>query len=260
MEMKKCFIVVDDENYIRKQYQTEVADFSDLYLIDTTANAEEAVKLVRDYTPDAVILDIELNDGSGSGISFLEDLKNLSPDTKPLILVVTNITSSLIHERIHELGGDFIITKNKPDYSVAGVLSTLSSLISTSAITHNRQTEASKAIAQAEYATRRKDMIVKELDLLGFKPSLKGTQYLRDAIELNLDTRVNNVNEVLAKKYAVTADSVDKAMRHAINTTWQTAQVKTLLAHYTAYVDPKRGTPTATEFIFHYVDKIKRSL
>lgn len=259
MEMKKTFIVVEDEEYICDQYRLQVENHESLYLIGTTNNAPDAVDMVKEYTPDAVVLDIELNQGNGDGFSFLDSIRETCIGKKPLIIVVTNLISSLIHSRIHEKGGDYIITKSKPDYSVEMVLNTIDSLVSVDSLDQSRQAELAKIIAKQEYAMRLKQKISVEMEKLGMKPSLKGTRYLKDAIEMNVEKRRENTKAELAKKYSVTADSVEKAMRHAIESTWNN-DPEILLFHYTAPIDPKRGSPSPAEFVFHYVDKIKREL
>ena len=259
METKKTFIVVEDEDYICDQYRLQVEDHDNLYLIGTTNNAPDAVGMVKEFTPDAVVLDIELNQGNGDGFSFLDDVRESCIGKKPLIIVVTNLVSSLIHSRIHEKGGDYIITKSKPDYSIELVLNTIDSLVSVDSLDKSRQAELAKTIAKQEYAMRLKKKISVEMEKLGMKPSLKGAGYLKEAIEMNVEKRRENTKAELAKKYSVTADSVEKAMRHAIESTWNN-DPEILLFHYTAPIDPKRGSPSPAEFVFHYVDIIKREL
>lgn len=259
METKKTFIVVEDEEYICDQYRLQVEDHESLYLIGTTNNAPDAVDMVREYTPDAVVLDIELNQGNGDGFTFLDDIKETCVGKKPLIIVVTNLISSLIHSRIHEKGGDYIITKSKPDYSVEMVLNTIDSLVAVDSLDKSRQTELAKIMAKQEYSMRLKKKIAVEMEKLGMKPSLKGARYLKDAIEMNVEQRRENTKAELSTKYSVTVDSIEKAMRHAIEVTWNNDPA-ILLFNYTARIDPKRGSPSPSEFVFYYVDKIKREL
>lgn len=259
METRTSFIVVEDEDYICEEYRTKAKKREGLFLLETTKDALEAIKLVCEYTPDAVVLDIELNTGTGSGIDFLKGLKAIGNDKKPLILVVTNITSSMTHHRVHALGGDLIITKNKPDYSVDFVLDTLESLASPASINNSRQTEAAKAIAKAEYAKKRKTRIITELELVGVKPNLKGFPYLCDAIGLYCDNQTENTSKIIADKYGVTPDSVEKAMRHAISSAWHRDR-DIFLERYTGYVDPDSGLPLMLEFISHYALKINTEL
>lgn len=259
MDTKKTFIVVEDETYIWDQYRLQVEDHKNLYLIGTTNNAQDAVDMVIDYSPDAVVLDIELNQGNGDGFTFLDSIRDSCIGKKPLIIVVTNLISAVIHRRIHEKGGDYIITKTKPDYSVELVLNTIDSLVSFDSLDQSRQAELAKAMAKQEYAMRLKKKISVEMERLGMKPSLKGTVYIKDAIEMNVEKRRENTKAELAKKYSVTADSIEKAMRHAIEATWNNDPT-ILLFYYTAPIDPRRGAPSPAEFVFYYVDKIKKEL
>lgn len=259
MEIRKSFIVVEDEEPICEEYRTKAKERKSLFLLDTTNDSLNAVKLVCEYTPDAVVLDIELNKGSGTGIEFLENLKAVEADKKPLILVVTNITSTMVHHRIHELGGDLIITKDKPDYSVDFVLNTLESLASPASINNSRQAEAAKAIAKAEYTKKRKNRIAAELELIGIRPNLKGFTYLCDAIELTCDGHPDSVSRIIAEEYNVTADSADKAMRNAITSAWNRDR-DNFLMRYTAYINKERGLPTMMEFISYYARKVDKEL
>lgn len=259
MDTRKTFIVLEDEDHICKEYSDRVKDHSNLFLVDIAHNASDAVTLVENYIPDAVVLDIQLNHGNGSGISFLDEIREKCPDKKPFVLVVTSLSSTYMHDRIREKGGDFIITKNKPDYSVDYVLDMIDNLVTIPSLKRSREEELAKLMMQREYSKRLKEKIATEMELLCMKPSLKGAAYLKEAIEINIEERQSNTYDVLAKQHAVTADSVEKAMRHAINSTWKN-DIDMLLTHYTAVIDSERGAPTPTEFIYYYVDKIKREL
>lgn len=259
MEIRKSFIVIEDEEYICEEYRNKAKEREGLFLLDTTNDALQGVKLVCEYTPDAVVLDIELNKGGGSGFDFLEGLKSISIDRKPLILVATNIISSMVHHRIHDMGGDLIITKDKPDYSVDFVLNTLESLVSPAAINNTRQAEAAKAIAKAEYAKKRTDRIITELELVGIRSNLKGFTYLCDAIELYCDNETENTGKIIAERYGVTPDSVEKAMRHAIVSAWNRDR-DNFLERYTSYISKDRGLPSSMEFVSYYARKINREL
>jgi hypothetical protein len=61
---------------------------------------------------------------------------------------------------------------------------------------------------------------------------------------------------MIAKSYSVSTPSVERAMQGAINRAWNTTDTETLEKQYTAYINPDRGHPTATEFIFYYADKV----
>lgn len=252
------FIVLEDESEIRLEYQQKVKDHPDLCLIDTTASEIEALKLVNSYKPQAIILDLELHHGTGNGLSFLKSLNNLDFPFKSFILVVTNNTSEVIHSMARKFGADFILTKNQQDYSVDMVLDFLSSISSSESLGSDSQ--SSHKSPSKSYRESLVKRITTELDLIGISPKLKGRQYLRDAIEITLGGKQTNICAIIAKKYSKTDASVERAMQNAINHTWRNTDIETLEKNYTAYINPKKGIPTITEFIYYYADKITMDL
>ena len=46
-------------------------------------------------------------------------------------------------------------------------------------------------------------------------------------------------------------------MQNAINRTWTTSDLETLTQAYTGKISSSKGSPTVTEFIFYYANKIK---
>lgn len=78
--------------------------------------------MCKELNPGALVLDLELQQGSGNGLDFLTKLKKLNLPTKPYIIVVTNIISPTTHKIARQLGTDFVITKSQKDYNVKMVL------------------------------------------------------------------------------------------------------------------------------------------
>lgn len=254
------FIVIEDENEICEEYKSAVKNYPDLCLIDTTGSVYKAINLVNEYRPQAIVLDLELHKGAGNGISFLQALKELEFPFKPFILVVTNNISSVTHNIVRNLGADFVITKNQQDYSVEMVLGFLSSIKNTGAANTKKDNPDAKATVGDEYKDRLRKKITTELDLIGVSPKLKGRQYLRDAIEITCKNKQANICAIVAKKYLKTDASVERAMQNAINHTWRNTDIETLEKNYTTYINPKKGVPTITEFIYYYADKVMMNL
>ena len=76
--------------------------------MDTTNNSFDAIEMVKNYLPDAVILDLELHLGGGNGLLFLNELKKLTLTRRPYILVTTNNSSNITLEQARSLGANFI--------------------------------------------------------------------------------------------------------------------------------------------------------
>ena len=89
----------------------------DVKLVKIANSSKEAIKDIKTYVPDAIILDIELNNGEGSGLQVLEQIKELDLDIKPVIVITTNISSKTVYAYAHSNGADLIFHKLKDDYS-----------------------------------------------------------------------------------------------------------------------------------------------
>lgn len=255
MSEKFSILVIEDEDSICEEYKSKINNFQGLFLIDTTNNTDTALNLIKEFKPDSLILDLELHKGFGNGISLLKMLSTLNLGYKPYIIVVTNNISAITHQIVRNLGADFLITKNQHDYSVDMVLDFISSISQEHA--QPTSSEAYKLENAQNYETSVKNRIATELDLIGIASKLKGRQYLNDAIEITCKQRIPNISTIISQKYSKTEASVERAMQTAINHAWRNTDIETLEKHYTAYINPRKGVPTITEFICYYADKVK---
>ena len=103
--------------------------------------------------------------------------------------------------------------------------------------------------------TSRRIMI--ELDFVGISPKAVGYTYLADAIQIVMNEPTPNICNIIAEKYKKTESSVERAIQNAINRAWRRSDIDMLLQHYTARINPNKGVPTMTEFIYYYANKIK---
>lgn len=257
-------LVVEDEEAICLEYEEACKNYEDVFLIGTSAHSSEALKITEEFKPNAVVLDLELQGGSGSGLDYLLHLEDTNQKVKPYILVVTNNVSKVTQTVARNNGADFIIVKSQSDYSVEMVVNMLRSVISSIPDMNPEFPTSSPAIKkriEEDYNQRLVKNITKELDIIGINPRFKGRNYLRDAIEMlcHKEQQTYICNEI-AKKYGKTSASVERAMQNAIDRAWKTTDTTTLETHYTAYIHPQKGNPTITEFIYYYADKVKNNM
>lgn len=102
--------------------------------------------------------------------------------------------------------------------------------------------------------------ILKEL---GISPSIKGYLYLKEAIlyVLSQDDQMNllmtkDIYPRVAKFYKTTSQRAERAIRHAIEMSWDRGDQKTLEKYFYSCTSPKAGKPTNSEFIYTIVDYI----
>lgn len=255
-------LLVEDEPSECEAIRDYVKHTDDIRLVGATNSSDQAVEYVQKNPVDAVILDLELHKGSGNGVKFLIDLKALGLPKRPYILVTTNNISRFTHEQVRRLGADFIMTKCQKDYTAGSVVDFLRSI---QGLLHSQAQSAglplgiSAAASAREMSRRIEKRINRELDFVCISPKLLGRKYLREAIEIVM-AGSSDFSTKIAVKYKKSDESVIRAMQNAINVAWRTADIDDLFNHYTAHINSSKGTPTVTEFVYYYAEKIKNDL
>ena len=104
MDKKLEILLVEDDPFDRENMLKEIESNSlDFDLIGSTDSSAEAIQIVRNTRPDAVILDLELHQGQGDGLEFLQQLKSVGGLYRPFVLVTTNNISAVTHNLAREL-------------------------------------------------------------------------------------------------------------------------------------------------------------
>lgn len=256
-------LVIEDDEATCLAYEEYCRNREDVFLIGTSAHAGEAIEMTGEFRPNAVVLDLELTYGSGSGLDYLMALDKLQTDAAPYVLVVTNNISQTTYAAVRHMGADFIIAKAQPDYSVEYVVNFLRSVIDSIPDTGANRSAGAPAVKkrmEEDYDKRMIKKIGAELDMIGINPRFKGRNYLRDAIEMICRKDQTYICNEIGKKYGKTSASVERAMQNAIDRAWKTTDITTLEEHYRAYINPRKGVPTLTEFIYYYADKVKNNM
>lgn len=70
---------------------------------------DEAIALAQSQKPDVIVLDLVVN--GESGLDYIPKLRDVSPDTR--ILILTGITDSSIHQQAVKLGAIGVVLKNQ---------------------------------------------------------------------------------------------------------------------------------------------------
>lgn len=247
-------ILLEDNDAESTAFQDFIETKNNITLISKTKSSDEALDLVKKHTPDAIILDLELHEGAGSGFDLLYNLKNSPLNYKPLIIVTTNIASNIIYDKLHKDFVDLIFYKRQPDYSPKLVIDSLTLLLQ---VPNSKEITSSSASDRNDSELR--NQINKELDLIGISYKLKGREYIFEGIYYLLTDNNPDITvfQHLSSKYKLLTSSISRAIQTAINHTWRTSAIEDLRIYYTAQINYNTGVPTPTEFIYYLVNKIK---
>lgn len=262
MENKTLTIlIIEDDVAACRELRHYIENFETLKLIGITSDSDKGVELVKSELPDVIILDIELNHGTGNGIMFLAKLNALNLSLRPYILITTNNSSNFTYTQARSLGADYIMYKHKPDYSAQYVIEFIQmiqhSILSRKPVVTQDLSEEDSYEKNLPLYTRR---VYRELDWVGISPKNIGYRYLADAILLIVKDSSANVYRELAEMYKKSDASVERAMQNAINRAWRHTDIEELLTHYTARIRSEKGVPTTLEFVYYYANKIKTGM
>ena len=111
-------LVVDDEKSIRALCAEELGDAG--YDVITTGEGMEVMELVSSEKPDAVVLDIRMEDCDG--LDLLQEIRNAHPSL-PIIL---NTAYDSYREDVKSVAADFYVVKS---YDLSELKSRLATLV-----------------------------------------------------------------------------------------------------------------------------------
>lgn len=224
-------ILIEDEKKEQDKFKKLAEKMNDVTFVKITNSTEEGIKCLKENDIDGVILDLELNSGTGNGFEFLEKLKITKLSRIPKIVVTTNVYSDSVYDYLHQNKVDFIFYKKQ------------------------EKAKQEKLIAEK---------VNYELDLIGIASHLQGRKYLFDAITYLLSEEGENsqvsINQYLLSKHKRPTSTINRAMQNAIVRAWRVTAIEDLEKLYTAHINYNTGVPTPVEFIYYYVDKIKKEI
>jgi YesN/AraC family two-component response regulator len=106
-ETARTFLIVDDSAVIRRRLVSLLAEVEGVTLVGEASNGVEGGNLIRELSPDVVILDIRMPERSGIGL--LESIKDDAD--LPVVIILTNYPYSAYRKRCFELGATHFFDK-----------------------------------------------------------------------------------------------------------------------------------------------------
>jgi len=262
MDTKRMkILIIEDDPIDCQNFMDAIKNHEEIELIAITDSDIDAIKFVKLKQPEAIVLDIELNNsnsGSTDSLEFLSNLKKLKLNYTPIIIVTTHINSKRTYDILHRNGVDIILYKDHPKYSSEHVLNKLLTLRESSP-------KSSIETIKEELIDNEKkisDIIYHELDLIGVTANLKGRNYIHDAILFLIQNSNSNIGVIqhLTKIHQKSGNTITNGIQNAIIHAWRVSSLEDLSTHYTAKINYETGLPTPMEFIYYYVDKIRKMI
>ena len=101
-------LIVDDSHLLQVRLLNAIKNIDENMNVFQAYNCQEALDLFSSFSPDTVILDISLPDGSG--ISLLKEFKKYDPSIS--VIMFTNYPTDEFKKHCLELGADCFLDKS----------------------------------------------------------------------------------------------------------------------------------------------------
>ena len=260
-------VIVDDNPMILNTLDEMINAEDGLTVIGKADNGEDAIDMIKDTTPDIVLLDMVMP--KVDGITIVEKLKRRDTFRKhPVFIMLSAAGGEQVTEEAFRAGVNYYLMKPfdrdilMTKIRHAGRLPVR--------IPSGRLLEAPLPVREEESKITREEYIQEHLETditkmlheLGIPAHIKGYQYLRDAITMVVKDQemMGSVTKILylaiAKKNQTTASRVERAIRHAIEVAWGRGKMETIDELFGYTISTGKGKPTNSEFIALISDKI----
>lgn len=243
MGKKKILVVEDNLSFIKTidEYFEKNEDIDIKYHAN---NGKEGIELLKKYDDvDLVLLDLVMP--KKDGIYFLEKLREL--EIKKDVIVMTSFDSDMIIKQVSNLGIKYFMLK---PFEMKDLESRIRKLMNGSFTPVQKNNDL-------------KISLTKLLHELGMPSHIKGYEYIREGIMLlyNDPSIIGGITKELypeiAEKYNTSVSRVERAIRHAIEVSWNRGNLDLMEEVFGHSVDYDKAKPTNSEFIVTVADKLK---
>ncbi len=249
--------IADDNERMLDMLEMVINTDKTLHIVGKAKNGEEIYKIIKEKTPDVVLLDLIMPKMDGLTVmDYVHHDKSLKK--QPNFIVVSAVGQEKITEDAFNRGANYYILK---PFNNEILLNQIKNVRKTEI-----KVESRKEKTEQEIRERQKNLEERVTDLLhemGIPAHIKGYHYLREAIMMAVDDMdvLNAITKILyptvAKKYQTTSSRVERAIRHAIEVAWSRGKLDTIEELFGYTVSNGKGKPTNSEFIALISDTIQ---
>ena len=247
--MKKIKLMVIDDNVNLVGMLRDYFEGNSLIDVVYTANdGQKGFELLEKEKDNFDVLILDLIMPKKDGLYVLHEMKKKNI-IKNVIVATSYNTSDVIRE-VSDYGANYFILK---PYELDDLEKRIIDLCNIS---------NDKKILNLNHSNLQIS-ITKILHELGIPSHIKGYQYIRDGISIiyNKPEVVGGITKELypelADRYNTTISRVERAIRHAIEISWNRGDIDAMEEIFGHSVDIDRSKPTNSEFIVTIADKLK---
>ena len=247
--MKTRLLMIDDNIKLVDMIEEYFSKNKNIEVSIKCYSGEEGIKVVENKIDEYDVIILDLIMPNKDGIYVLEEMKKRNID-KPVI-ISTSYNSDDMIRRVSEYGVKYFLLK---PYELSDLENRILELT-------NSNEKENKNINL--YHNNLQISITKVLHELGVPSHIKGYQYIREGINLlyyNPDMIGGITKELypeIAEKFDTTVSRVERAIRHAIEVSWNRGDWDLMDEIFGHSVDIDKAKPTNSEFIVTIADKLR---
>ena len=240
-------LMIDDNVSLVDMVREYFSDHKRIEIVDCAYDGEEGLNKIVNIGDgyDLVLLDLIMP--KKDGLYVLEELKKKNITKN--IIVETSYNEPKVIRKVSEYGVNYYILK---PFELVDLESKILDIF---------EYVNSKSINL--YHSNLQISITKMLHELGMPSHIKGYQYIREGINMiyNNPDIIGGITKELypdiASKYDTTVSRVERAIRHAIEVSWNRGDLDYMEELFGHSVDIDKAKPTNSEFIVTVADKLR---
>lgn len=247
--MIKVLMIDDNESLVNMVSEYFSSNSSNVSIVLKAFDGEEGLKLIEEKKSeyDLILLDLIMPKKDGMGV--LQEMNKRGIDKDVIVLTSYN-DPKVIREVSESLASYFVLKPfDLPD-------------LEQKILNLKKDPESKRETIDLKYGNLQ-IAITKILHELGIPSHIKGYQYIREGIGIvyNRPETVGGITKELypelASKFDTTVSRVERAIRHAIEVSWNRGSWDLMEEIFGHSVDIDRAKPTNSEFIVTIADKLK---
>ncbi len=287
-----CVAMADDSINFCESLKDYFDELNDISLTKVLHDGLETVDYLKENDPDVLLLDIVMPNLDGIGV--LKTIRSQDPSKKTKIIIVSALGQERITRKALDLGADFFVVKpfdfpmladrireemrddteiksfseDRPFFTNGSAdknfypsLSAGTFGVPSGFYREPILQEANQPLSAGDPSLER--TVSRLLHDMGVPAHIKGYLYLKEGISLiyqNVEMIGAITKEVyprIAEKFATSPTRVERAIRHAIEVSWNRGQLEFLHEVFGYTINMKKGKPTNGEFMAMLADKIR---
>ena len=251
--MKKTNVLMIDDNIeLVKMVKEYFKDNKEIEVTLTANDGVEGLNLIENNQDEYDVIVLDLIMPNKDGMSVLKDMRERKLDKK--VIVLTSFNTQEVIREASELGISYFILKPFE-------LTELEKRI----LECSSKNDYDKKTIDKKYNNLHVS-ITKVLHELGVPSHIKGYQYIREGITVLYEHPevIGGITKELypdiAEKFDTTVSRVERAIRHAIEVSWNRGNWQLMEDIFGHSVDIDKAKPTNSEFIAMIADKLRLEL